>query len=81
MISSDALGILTEKMHTYALLTENYMKQRTDLFYASTDLQTVADAVKPLFDSFTYSLFAGGKRLRPFLVLEFCRLCGGSSTT
>lgn len=79
MISSDALGILTEKMHTYALLTENYMKQRTDLFYASTDLQTVADAVKPLFDSFTYSLFAGGKRLRPFLVLEFCRLCGGDA--
>jgi geranylgeranyl diphosphate synthase type II len=24
-----------------------------------------------------YSLMAGGKRLRPILVLEFCRLCGG----
>ena len=24
-----------------------------------------------------YSLMAGGKRLRPMLVLEFCRICGG----
>lgn len=24
-----------------------------------------------------YSLLAGGKRIRPMLVLEFCRLCGG----
>lgn len=30
----------------------------------------VADAMK-------YSLEAGGKRVRPMLVLEFCRICGG----
>ena len=24
-----------------------------------------------------YSAMAGGKRLRPVIVLEFCRLCGG----
>ena len=24
-----------------------------------------------------YSLLAGGKRIRPVLTLEFCRLCGG----
>ena len=24
-----------------------------------------------------YSLLAGGKRIRPILVLEFCRICGG----
>ena len=30
-----------------------------------------------LFDAMRYSLLAGGKRLRPMLVLEFCRLCGG----
>ena len=27
--------------------------------------------------SMRYSLLAGGKRLRPSLVLEFCRICGG----
>ena len=30
-----------------------------------------------LIDSMKYSLNAGGKRLRPALVLEFCRVCGG----
>ena len=30
-----------------------------------------------LYDAMTYSLTAGGKRLRPVLLLECCRLCGG----
>lgn len=30
-----------------------------------------------LFDSMRYSLLAGGKRLRPIFVYEFCRMCGG----
>ena len=30
-----------------------------------------------LLESMDYSLTAGGKRLRPTLVLEFCRICGG----
>lgn len=30
-----------------------------------------------LFDSIRYSLLAGGKRLRPVLVFDFCRMCGG----
>lgn len=30
-----------------------------------------------LFRAMRYSLFAGGKRIRPALVLEFCGLCGG----
>lgn len=29
-----------------------------------------------LFEAMEYSLLAGGKRLRPVLALEFCRLCG-----
>ena len=32
---------------------------------------------KQLFDAMRYSLLAGGKRIRPVLVLEFCRICGG----
>lgn len=31
---------------------------------------------KTLFDSMRYSLLAGGKRLRPVLVFDFCRMCG-----
>ena len=30
-----------------------------------------------LFEAMTYSLLAGGKRLRPFLVYQFCAACGG----
>ncbi len=33
---------------------------------------------KKLFDAMQYSLFAGGKRLRPIFTLEFCRLSGGN---
>ena len=29
-----------------------------------------------LLDSMSYSTLAGGKRVRPYLVLEFCELCG-----
>ena len=32
---------------------------------------------KRLFDAMRYSLLAGGKRIRPILTLEFCRVCGG----
>ena len=31
-----------------------------------------------LFDVMEYSLLAGGKRLRPILAMEFCRLCGNN---
>lgn len=31
-----------------------------------------------IYDAMNYSLLAGGKRLRPILALECCRLCGGT---
>lgn len=46
----------------------------------ATHLDEVARTVSPhgrLADSVVYSVRAGGKRLRPILVLECCRLCGG----
>lgn len=30
-----------------------------------------------LYDAMSYSLLAGGKRLRPVLMMETCRMCGG----
>ena len=32
---------------------------------------------KKLFEAMQYSLLAGGKRLRPIFVFDFCRMCGG----
>lgn len=34
-----------------------------------------------LLEAMRYSLMAGGKRLRPVLVLAFCRACGGAAET
>lgn len=32
---------------------------------------------KKLYEAMRYSLLAGGKRIRPVLLLEFCRICSG----
>ncbi len=32
-----------------------------------------------IYDAMSYSLFAGGKRLRPVLMLKTCEMCGGST--
>ena len=39
--------------------------------------QTHSELSKPLRDSMEYSISGGGKRIRPVLALEFCRLFGG----
>ena len=51
-----------------------YMEEYLRKFYAQFhDLPQ-----NKLFDAMEYSLLAGGKRLRPVLALEFCRLSGGN---
>lgn len=41
-----------------------------------TDCFTEDLPQKRLFEAMRYSLLAGGKRIRPILALEFCRVCG-----
>ena len=36
-----------------------------------------AEPQQKLFEAMRYSLLAGGKRLRPVFVFDFCRMCGG----
>lgn len=45
---------------------------------ALSEFLTRDNDVKGLVDSMEYSLMAGGKRIRPKLVLEFCKACGGN---
>ena len=40
-------------------------------------LQTPDEDLDLLYESMRYSALSGGKRIRPFLVLEFCRMFGG----
>lgn len=56
------------RMNEYKLQIENYLES-----YFGDQPR----AYGKLIDSMNYSLNAGGKRLRPALVLEFCRVCGG----
>lgn len=60
----EALELL---MHRNATMTEQALKS---YYTEDEDLQRLLDAER-------YSLFAGGKRIRPMLTLEFCRLFGG----
>ena len=57
-----------ERLLLYKNLVEEYMGN-----YFGNEPR----AYQQLIDSMKYSLMAGGKRLRPALVLEFCRVCGG----
>ena len=49
-----------------------YIESYLDSYYS----QFESEPQKPLFEAMRYSLLAGGKRLRPILAFEFCRMCG-----
>ena len=49
---------------------DNYVSEKAFLGRESSGLSAMLDAM-------AYSLKNGGKRIRPLLTLEFCRLCGG----
>ena len=59
--------ILELIMHRDATMTEDALRK-----YYTED-----EDLNPLLESERYSLFAGGKRIRPLLTLEFCRMLGG----
>lgn len=52
----------------YREYVEGYLKEHYDALNDQPQ--------KLLFDAMRYSLMAGGKRLRPILAFEFCRVCG-----
>ena len=59
-------------------MTGEEYKERIDAALAESFLNAMDMPLAGLADSMRYSLLAGGKRIRPILVLEFCRICGGS---
>ena len=58
---------MKEQMKEYQAAVEAYL---AGCFQEQVPQKTVLEAM-------SYSLMAGGKRIRPVLVLEFCRACGG----
>ncbi|MBQ1261400.1 MAG: polyprenyl synthetase family protein [Clostridia bacterium] len=59
--------VLELLLHRDAVMTEDALRRS---YAEDPDLMTLLNAER-------YSLFAGGKRIRPTLVLEFCRLFDG----
>ena len=60
---------MKNELQTYVSHIEKYLDGCFDFY--EFEPQTV------LFDSMRYSLLAGGKRLRPVFVFDFCRMAGG----
>ncbi len=60
--------LTSDKLKDYCDKIEEHLKAFTA---EKSGLQGV------VLEAMEYSLMAGGKRLRPVLVLEFCRMCGG----
>ena len=59
---------MNNRSSEYKAYIESYLK---DFYVQLHDLPQ-----NKLFEAMEYSLLAGGKRLRPILAMEFCRLCG-----
>ncbi len=58
-------------------MRENELRLRALRDRVEARLETILPADPGLAEAMRYSLLAGGKRLRPILALEFCRVCGG----
>lgn len=56
---------------------KTYIAQTEDALYAY--LSSKGETYQRVIDAMRYSASAGGKRVRPVLVLEFCRMCGGDA--
>jgi len=59
----------------------SYLRQQIELIDNSLDQYLKLDSTHPisLLDSMRYSIFAGGKRLRPILTITTCDAYGGNS--
>ncbi len=59
---------------------KKHLSENADLIAKTLPLylQTDDDDLNLLYEAMRYSALAEGKRIRPFLVMEFCRLFGGN---
>lgn len=64
------------QLKSYAERLETYMLEKVGEMQASTSMN-----LDTLYDAMRHSLSAGGKRIRPVLIYEFCKICGGQPDT
>ena len=61
--------MLSEKLTRYSELTEQKL----------AELLSISDGAPILQEGMAYSVFSGGKRIRPALCMASCELCGGNA--
>ena len=61
---------MNNKYQLYKEHIENYLQTECFLY--------PAEPQQTLFEAMRYSLLAGGKRLRPIFVYDFCAMSGGA---
>ncbi len=68
-------------MDNFDSLYARYLGEFNDFLQSRTDIKKFegrhSDGFYSIMEAITYSLTNGGKRIRPVLALEFCRLCSG----
>jgi len=68
-------------MNDFNKIFANYVDEinKAAAYYVSADAfkGRESSGLEAMLDAMAYSLGNGGKRIRPVLTLEFCRLCGG----
>ncbi len=57
---------------------EEYVKEINDFLVKYAEIPNVPQ--RTLYDAMSYSLLAGGKRIRPVLTMAVCDMFGGNST-
>lgn len=62
------------QLKCYAERLETYMIAKVAQMQSSTTME-----LDTLYDAMRHSLSAGGKRIRPVLIYEFCKICGGQT--
>lgn len=60
------------QLAAYAQRLETYMLAKVEEMQSATKME-----LDSLYDAMRHSLSAGGKRIRPVLIYEFCKICGG----
>ncbi len=60
----------------YNAITKQY-QAKIEQYLDEKCFQYDNEPQKKLFSAMRYSLLGGGKRLRPLLTLDFCKMCGG----
>ncbi|MEG0615305.1 MAG: polyprenyl synthetase family protein [Oscillospiraceae bacterium] len=60
------------------LILENYINSIEKCLDNLVEKPSENCLQKDVLNAMKYSLSAGGKRIRPVLVMEFCRICGGN---